>query len=228
MEEKPGHFDGLFKSLPRIKTRKHLIAFVCLLIFFVVLAYEEREVLRTWIDGALRGYEIFSGDTSIYRVRVTVVDEQDRTVGDADLQSSVGGESLKVASGWEFLVPKQNLPADGVVTFRATVAKSFLAGKKEIALVSDYHPSLQIRVTADTSSIVRGTVIDAKQNPVVQSKVWVEGYPAVLTDENGSFSMPAHAADGQSVKIYISSGHKTSAQYVFAGPDSKTIIFEGS
>lgn len=75
-----------------------------------------------------------SEDTSIYRLRVTVLNPQHVPVEDAKVWSSIGGEPKKVAGGWSFDIPTANRPAEGRLTIFASVPAAFLSGKQELVL----------------------------------------------------------------------------------------------
>ena len=68
-------------------------------------------------------YQTFFADTTestggaIYRLRVTVVDPRSTPVEDARVWSSIGGEPMKVAGGWQF-----DIPAAGEAIIGATVS----------------------------------------------------------------------------------------------------------
>jgi hypothetical protein len=171
-------------------------------------------------------YKFHGEHTSDYAVRITIIDEHGGVVDSSAVHSSVGGEFLKVSGGWEFHISKLALPASGTVVFRASVPDSFLAGSTTLILGDNLHPSVKIRVTHDTTASVRGTVVSNSGSPLKGIKVWVEGYPPVTSDAQGSFLLPAHAADGEFVKLHLASNRRTEFQNVLAGEKAITIPFE--
>ena len=171
----------------------------------------------------LAWYDLKTGSDSVYAIRVTVVDEQDQVLEDSEVHASVGGEWLRVPGGWECRLLRHSIPADGHVVFRGSLRGSFLIGKADVLLGNDHHPSIQIKLVPDTSAMARGTVIDGNGRPIIAAKVWVSGYPPVLTDDDGNFSLAAHVADGQFVKLYAMSKNTTVTQNIMAGQRPQTI-----
>jgi hypothetical protein len=146
--------------------------------------------------------DAFLRSRGLYRIRLTVLDPDHVPVDDARVFSSIGGEFLKMQSGWEFDVPPQIRPADGKVELRATVKNAFLSGGTLLILADDYYPTASIQLAADTSATVRGVVVDDHRKSVSGARVSISGYSDLaVTDEMGNFVLPAHAADGQPVQI---------------------------
>lgn len=154
---------------------------------------------------ALVAYFYFKrgGGDGIYRVRATVMNEQGVPVEEAKVWSSAGGESKKVAGGWQFDIPAATKPQDGKLTFFATQENAFLKGQAELTLGKDFNPAVTIRMTRDTSAKVRGQVTDTKFRGVADARVFVVGYEseATITKEGGNFELPAHAAVNQFVEV---------------------------
>ena len=170
-----------------------------------------------------------SGVTSIYRLRVTVVDPQHVPVEDARVWSSMGGEPKKVAGGWQFDIPTASKPEDGRLTVFASLPAAFLSGKQELILKDDYNPTVTIQLEADTSASVRGIVIDSSDEAIVGARVSVVGYEAgaVITEAGGNFVLPAHAADGQQVLLHAEKeGYQAISQWHPAGDEPATIILD--
>ena len=166
----------------------------------------------------------------IYRARVTVIDPQRKPVDDAKVWSSIGGEPKKVAGGWQFDIPAASVPADGKVTFFATKESAFLAGEHDLQLTTDTSPAVTIELIKNIKGVVvRGTVIDEAGNAIGEVRVSVAGYEAesVITQPNGGFVLPAHAAVGQQVLVHAEKpGYKAINQYHPAGEEPATIILE--
>jgi len=98
----------------------------------------------------------------IYHVRAIVLGADKVPVENAHLTSSGGGEPKKVEGGWEFDIPPQSRPADGIVVIYAAVSSAFLTGNSAVKLGKDYYPTTTIQLSADTSAIVRGTAVDQR------------------------------------------------------------------
>lgn len=143
----------------------------------------------------------------VYRVRVTVLGPDQSTVEDAEVRSSIGGESKIVQGGWEFDIPPQTRPADGKLMFFASEKDAFQTGSSTLVLDRDYFPTTTIQLSSDTSALIRGNVVDVHGRSVAGAKVSVLGYSDVdVTGEAGAFVLPAHAADGQIVQVRAEKG----------------------
>jgi hypothetical protein len=148
------------------------------------------------------GASTFLQSRGVYRVRVVVLGPGRSPVDDAHVISSNGGEPKKVEGGWEFDIPPQSRPADGKLKLFASVNSAFLAGSSTVVLDKDYYPVVEIQLGQDTSAIIRGDVIDEHGRPVADVRVWIPGYADIaISDTVGTFVLPAHAADGQIVRL---------------------------
>lgn len=138
----------------------------------------------------------------LYRVRILVLGQDGIPVNDARVTSSIGGEPKKVENGWEFDIPPQTRPLGGDFTVYASVDAAFLSGTSRLQLGQDYYPTVTIRLTADTSAVIRGVVLDEHHRPVAGAIVSVAGYgEEAHSDAMGNFELPAHAANNQIVQI---------------------------
>ena len=158
------------------------------------------------ISAALIGKWPFtpSPDNSIYRVRVTVVDDKGMPTEEAKVWSSFGGEPKKVAGGWQFDIPAASKPKDGKMTIFANKESAFLKGESPLTLDKEVNPALTINLKRDASAKVRGQIVDNKNRGIAGVKVFVIGYDteAVTTKEGGNFELPAHAAIDQQVLVH--------------------------
>jgi hypothetical protein len=144
----------------------------------------------------------FLQSRGVYRVRAVVLRPDKSPVDDARVISSNGGEPKKIEGGWEFDIPPQARPADGKLRLFASEKNAFLAGSSTLVLDRDYFPTVEIQLERDTSAIIRGDLIDEHRRPVAGAHVWIPGYSDdTLSDERGNFALPAHAADGQMVRL---------------------------
>jgi hypothetical protein len=160
-------------------------------------------VLLVLIPTGFSLYQEISENT-IYRVRVTVLNDQKLPTEDAEVRSSIGGEPMKVAGGWHFEIPAAKRPQDGKLTIFASQKRDHLIGAYELQLNTDYNPAVVIQLERDTSAKVRGQVVDSRGRAVAAARVSVAGYEAeaVITKEGGNFELPAHAAVGQQVRLH--------------------------
>jgi Carboxypeptidase regulatory-like domain len=161
----------------------------------------------------------------IYRVRVELLGPTGQSVHDAQITSSAGGEMKKTDSGWEFTIPPQDKPADGVVTFRASRPDAFLAGSATLKLAHDYFPEIELKLSQLPSANVRGMVEDENGRPIAGALVWVLGYDeTTTTGTTGSFTLAAHASDGQQVTLLAQKKNLTAQTTAFAGRPSEIIL----
>jgi Carboxypeptidase regulatory-like domain len=142
------------------------------------------------------------GGPSAYTVRVSVLDAEGRTVAHAKITASVGGEVLPSADGGQILIPASSKPADGKVVVRASVPEAFEQGETEIQLQGRSPITAIVRLQKPTNAHIRGTVVDSAQQALLGVRVTIVGVEGqAVTKADGSFSLPAHAADGQQVQL---------------------------
>jgi hypothetical protein len=174
------------------------------------IAIKKRQSRITWLLAAvvlILGLAPLLSSTylqsrGLYIVRVFVLGVDKQPVDEARVTSSNGGEAKKIQGGWEFDIPPQSRPADGKLKLFASEKNAFLAGTSTLVLDKDYFPAVEIKLVRDTSAVVRGAVIDDHGRSVAGARVSIPGYPDVaVTDEMGTFVLPAHAADGQMVQV---------------------------
>lgn len=167
---------------------------------------------------------------AIYRVRVIVRDSEQRLVDDAVIQSSLGGEIKQVAGGWEIDIPAANKPASGVLKISASKASAFLKGKTSLRLNKDPNPTAEIQLQSNPSARAKGRVIDSSSQAVAGALVYVLGFERerVQTGPNGEFDLPAHAADGQTVRLHVEkAGYSSEEPYQMAGRRVTVILRKG-
>lgn len=165
----------------------------------------------------------------LYRVRVTVIDAEQKPVEDAKVWSSMGGEPKKVAGGWQFDIPAVSKPVEGKLTLFAELRNAFQKGRKELDLAEDYNPTVVIPLEKDTSAAIRGMVVDPSGRAVSGVRVSVVGYgsEAATTDEDGSFELAAHASPGQQVQLHAEKeGFEPTNQWHPAGHSPVTITLD--
>jgi hypothetical protein len=169
-----------------------------------------------------------SKDT-IYRLRITVLNDQKLPIEDARVWSSIGGEPMKVAGGWHFEIPAAKRPQDGKLTIVASQENDFLRGARELQLNDDYNPAVVIHLERDTSAKVRGQVVDSRGRAVAGALVSVVGYEAeaVITKEGGNFELPAHAAAGQEIRLHAEKrGYRVADLYRLVSNDPVILLLE--
>lgn len=199
------------------------------------IAIKKRQSRITWLLAAvvlILGLAPLLSSTylqsrGLYRVRVVVLGTDRLPDNDAHVISSNGGEPKKVEAGWEFDIPPQSRPADGKLKLFASEKNAFLAGSSTFVLDKDYFPTVEIQLDRDTTAIIRGDVIDAHRRSVAGARVSVPGYPDVATtDEMGNFVLPAHAAEGQIVRLRAEKGQLTADVSAPAGDAPVELILK--
>jgi|GEM_PF-1479881 len=161
-------------------------------------------------------------DSGVYRVRVTVLGPDGSPAEDARVVSSLGGETKKVSGGWEIDIPGARSGASRRLTVLATEPAAFLQGSAGIDLGEDREPSVTVRLQADRSAKVRGSVIDAEGRALAGVRVSAVGQEAegVITGPDGGFVLAAGAATGQQVLLRAEkAGFEPLRQYHPAGGD---------
>ena len=155
---------------------------------------------------------------NLYRVRVTVLGVNKQPVENATVSSSIGGEGKRIAGGLEFDIPPQSKPADGRLTFYASVKEAFLEGEVPLVLDKEYFPTVAIQLIPDTSAVVLGRVVDGRGRSVERAQVSVSGYQSfAVSDTMGNFRVPAHTAEGQMVRLHAQKGKLVADIWVPAG-----------
>ena len=144
---------------------------------------------------------------AIFHVRIVVLRPDGSSADIAQVKSSDGRELTMVEGGWELDVPPQFRPADGMLTFSATVKDEFLDGSSTLVLANDYYPTATVHLVAETSAKVRGVVVDEDLGAVAGATVSIPEYPDVaVTDRKGNFVLPAHAGKGQIIEVRAQKG----------------------
>ena len=167
-----------------------------------------------------------SQPADLYRVRVTLLTPSGLPVEGGEVQSSVGGEIKAVSGGWEIDIPSSTVPENGKILIRAWKREAFLSGDGELTLGDDLNPTIQIPLTRK-EVLIRGIVIDEQGNAVADAEVSVVGYgeESIITGADGNFVLPAHAADGQPVRLRaVKAGYQDKEQGHPAGDHPATLI----
>ena len=167
--------------------------------------------------------------STVYRIRVTVLNPQGQPVNNAKIWSSMGGEPKQLAGGWQFDIPVASKPTDSKLTVYAAVENAFWNGKTDVQLANDYNPNTTIQLMAGENAQVRGIVQDEAGSSLEGVAVSVVGYggETVTTTKGGDFVLLAHAADGQQIELHAEkSGYRAVNQYHPAGREPATLVLE--
>jgi hypothetical protein len=165
---------------------------------------------------------IHTQHSPIYRVRVTVLDPSKTPLDSAEVWSSFGGETKRVAGGWEIDIPEENKPKDGKLVVYARLKSAFWHGNSEILLGSDHNPSATVVLAGAQDARVRGIVVDQSGRAVKNARVYVIGYTGeiAITKEDGNFDLPAHAAEDQQVQLHAEGDGGVADLWHPAGPSA--------
>jgi hypothetical protein len=166
--------------------------------------------------------------TTLYRVRITIIDTQQNLVNDAVIRSSLDGELKKMVMGWELAIPASNKPTNGNLTIYASDQGGVRRGQSSVQLGKDQNPSVSIQLHGDTLARVFGRVIDDENREAISgAQVSVVGYGGefVLSGTKGEFNLNTHATDGQMIRLRIEKeGYFPKEQLHPAGSVHATII----
>lgn len=233
---------GIWEAVIKVATPLNLAAFALAVVLFIVLKSRGRKISPAiWVVIAVLvaipvGASVYSEiatKTSIYRLRVTLLNQQGTPVNEVEegikVWSSFGGEPKRVAGGWQFDIPSASKPGDGKLTIYASKESAFLTGSVDLILGDDYNPAVIVNLKRDDSAKVRGQVVDSKKRAVAGVRVFVVGYEseAVITQEGGNFELPAHAVTGQAVLLYAGKdGYRPAKQTHPAGDMPAELILE--
>jgi hypothetical protein len=151
---------------------------------------------------------LYMSSYGIYRVHVTVLDENHMPTSESSVTCTGDGNVKKAEHAWECAIPAKSKPADGKIQVYAARSDAFLTGHAELELKDDYSPAATIQLGKDSSARVIGIVVDENNNPLEGAHVGVVGYDSegVITKTGGNFSFSAHTADGQQVQLYAFKG----------------------
>ena len=162
----------------------------------------------------------------IYRVRVTVVDAQNVPIEGAVIRATAANEAKTAPDGSaELAIPKGSLTQDGNVIIYADKTAAFVHGSKQLTLGIDPNPSVVIAVIANEAAEVKGAVQDDSGRAIAGARVSIPGGDAVNTNSDGSFRLPAHAAQDQKVLIHAEKpGFVPANQYHPAGDGPVVLV----
>ena len=185
-------------------------------------AYLQRQKIVT--DADLQRQKLTAN--SIYRVRVTVVDDRNVPVEGTVVRVTAANEAKTTSDGSaELAIPKGSLPADGKVTIFADKEPAFLHGRKELSLGDDMNPSVIIPVVLARTAAVSGAVQDEAGHALKGARVSIPGGAAVETDADGNFRISNAGSLDQKVLVHAEkSGYKPVSQYHPAGDEPVILV----
>jgi len=158
---------GIWDAVIRIATPWSLAAFALVVVFLIVLKSRGKNVSPAiWIvilllvaiptSAWLYGRTI--NKTSIYRVRVIVVDPRGEPVIDeegaegVEVWSSPDAKPKKVKGGWQFVIPYDARPTGGKLVIYASKKSASLRGKTDLILADDFYPAIVVTLRPDDAA----------------------------------------------------------------------------
>jgi hypothetical protein len=206
LEQWPKIIEQASKSPLGIVALMLLLLSILALVFFRKANATIRLVVFLVMFGSLvmYGFAITRTANQVYRVRVIVLGADRSPLENARVWSSFGGEPMKVAGGWLFVIPPQTRPAGGELTIYAEVKEAFLSGNQTLKLADEMNPNVTLQLVNIRQAKVRGIVEDQNRSAISGAEISVVGYDSerVLTGSTGSFELPAHAATDQQVQVH--------------------------
>jgi len=163
---------------------------------------------------------------TIYRVRVTTVDENRVPVEGVTVRVTSANEAKTASDGsCELAVPKGSLPQDGEVTIFADKNAAFLHGHVEKRLGADPNPSLIIPLQKDKTAGFAGIVTDESGHVIRDVRVGAPGAMAVITDDDGHFEIPPRFGHRERVLLHLEKpGYKAVDFWESAGDQNLDIV----
>jgi hypothetical protein len=231
--------DQLFRIVSRITNPWNLAAFGIAAAVYIILKKRGKIPAFGWFcilafvlgpilaSTYLETFRVHSKDTSLYRVRVTVIGPDQVPTEEAKVWSSIGGEPKRVSAGWEFDIPAAVKPVDGKLGVFAAAANVSQFGSSEIVLADDYNPAVIIRLQNRAPASIRGRVIDDSGKGIGAATVKAVGYGTdiVTTGNDGEFVLQTHAPEGQQVLLTAEKeGYITVSQLHPAGSEPAAMI----
>lgn len=162
----------------------------------------------------------------IYQLRVIPLDPEGQPLEGVEIRVPVLSQAQRVDLGWEVEIPAQAIPEDRTIVLFLSKESAFLEGRAEITLGEDLRPRLEVPLTK-TLEEVRGRVLDEQGQVIVGARVNVVGFEEeeVPTSTAGAFTLPAHKARGERVRLRVTyAGFAPKEQYHRAGTIPATII----
>jgi hypothetical protein len=205
-----------FLAKPNVSARKTvwvLVGVICVL-----------ALVPIGTDAYLKREKLTLG--TIYRVRVTVVDDRNVPVEGTVVRVTAANEAKTTSDGSaELAIPKGSLPADGKLTIFADKEPAFLHGRKELSLGDDMNPSVIIPVVLARTAAVSGAVQDEAGHALKGARVSIPGGAAVETDADGNFRISNAGSLGQKLLLHAEKrGYQPVSQYHPAGDEPVILV----
>ena len=167
-----------------------------------------------------------SGPPDVYHLRVIVLDPQHTPVTGATLRTAALNDTATNDQGIaELTIPRATLSADSKITIYASLDSAGLRASKDIQLAADPNPTATIELIAVRDAVVSGLVEDGQSQPIAGATVSILGGESGLTKADGTFTLKANAAVGQTVRLHAEkAGYQPVDQDHPAGRGDATIV----
>jgi hypothetical protein len=167
-----------------------------------------------------------------YHILVTVLGADGKPLESAMVWSTAGGEPRKAPQGWELDVPASARPADGKLLVWASTDRKDATHSKVVMLSTDTHnAAVTIPTGEDKNATLAGQVLDNQGQAVGEVWLSMAGYAdqSVVTNDDGRFSLAAHAAPGEDVLMLVTVGRNpVETRWERAGDKAVKIQLGGS
>jgi hypothetical protein len=167
-----------------------------------------------------------SGPPDVYHLRIIVLDPQHTPVTGATLRTAALNDTATNDQGIaELTIPRATLSADSKITIYAGLDSAGLHASKDIQLAADANPTATIELTAARDAVVSGLVEDEQSHAIGGATVSILGGESGVTKADGSFTLKANAAVGQTVRLHAEkAGYQPVDQDHPAGRGDATIV----
>lgn len=145
-----------------------------------------------------------------------------------DVTPDLDGTLKRTPSGWQFDIPASRVPADKVVTVRASVPDLFLEGKKAHSLTGEALQKCTVPLTRLYGGKFAGNVVEVGSgDSVAGARISIlDTSETIKTDENGVFSIPLSKKEGQMIEVHVQADGYQSFEGSFICEPGTTIRLE--
>ncbi len=139
-----------------------------------------------------------------YHIKILVLDE-DGAHAKGTTVKAPPGKVVARDNYWALSIPRDEVPTDGRVRVTAQNGQGYDEITVELTHRKRFSINLKLRYP---NALMKGVVLGPDGNPAggVQITVFEHEKEAVLTSEDGTFSLPAHKAVGEEVRVTAKKG----------------------
>ena len=153
--------------------------------------------------------------SELYQLKIRVLEED----GSHAVGATVKAQPWHPVAGkdhWLLSIPVEEFPADGTLT--VTAQKNEAHAEEKVRLAQHRHLSVSLRLRYP-NAIISGIVLSPGGEAVGGVRIMVFGHEdeVVLSAQDGSFSLPAHVASGEEVRLTAKKGNWRRIGHYVAG-----------